>query len=269
MESYSIPPANPEVDSLKQKIQLFISCRNLKDLDIISKSDPFVEVWLKNDERSSWVKVAQTETINNNLNPDFSTPIPIDYYFEKIQEIRFEVYDQDPSRREEQGKHQTKVSALLGAKNQTYYAELKLASKPKSKRGQIIVTTDCVKSSNKSVKMSLSWNGLKSKKEFFGLISTNHPFLVIRRYKTQESAAEDYSNTVKVFTSNILHGTLMPSWNLGELKLETLCNNNIDIPLIFEIWSFQKSGKHRIYGRVIGSVREMLDSVGQSQHIIK
>lgn len=33
--------------------------------------------------------------INNNLNPDFNTPIECDYYFEREQFVRFDVYDID------------------------------------------------------------------------------------------------------------------------------------------------------------------------------
>lgn len=155
MESYAPPPA-PAVGNLKQKIQLFISCRNLADLDIITVSDPYVEIWLKNDERSKWTKIAQTETIDNNLNPDFATPVILDYFFEKSQEIRFEVYDKDINGRDEIGKTSARLSQLLAARNQTYTANLKYDKKPKRKNGQIVVTVDSVKESNTSVNLSLS-----------------------------------------------------------------------------------------------------------------
>jgi Ca2+-dependent lipid-binding protein len=167
-------------DTPKQKIQLFIKCRKLRDLDYIGKSDPYCEVWLKNDERTDWIMVAKTDTVINSLNPDFNTPIELDYYFEKTQKIRFEVYDQDQGSSEIQGSHETKVSNLVGAKNQTYAADLTRNGKT-GKNGKIIITTDSLKSSNKSVFMSISCNGLKPKKEFLGMGNTNHPFLIIKR----------------------------------------------------------------------------------------
>jgi len=178
MEQYAPPPM---VDNLRQKIRLFLSCRNLADLDIITVSDPYIEIWLKNDERSSWTKIAQTETIDNNLNPDFATPVVLDYFFEKSQEIRFEVYDKDVNGRDEIGKCTTRLSRLLSAKNQTFTEDLKYAKKPKRKNGQIVVTVDSVKDSNHSVNIRLRCEGLKSKTSFFGFLSTNNPFLVIRR----------------------------------------------------------------------------------------
>jgi hypothetical protein len=56
---------------------------------------------------------------------------------------------------------------------------------------------------------------------------------------------------------------------LGEFKLENLCNSDIDLPLIFEVWSYQKDGDHRIYGRVKGTVRQLLDSQGEELDVIK
>ena len=39
--------------------------------------------------------MARTESIQNNLNPDFSKAIELDYYFEMVQKLRFAVYDLD------------------------------------------------------------------------------------------------------------------------------------------------------------------------------
>ena len=74
---------------------MFLSCRNLKNLDVMSKSDPKAEVYLKDRQSTSWIKIDETERINNNLNPDFSKSIECDYFFEKEQHIKIMVYDID------------------------------------------------------------------------------------------------------------------------------------------------------------------------------
>lgn len=61
-----------------------------------------------------------TEIVRESLNPDWTKSFVIDYYFEKNQEIRFDIFDSDGEKKEEQGSHTTTVSALIGAKNQTY-----------------------------------------------------------------------------------------------------------------------------------------------------
>ena len=39
--------------------------------------------------------VAKTEIIKNNLNPDFQQALTIDYFFERKQELKFEMIDDD------------------------------------------------------------------------------------------------------------------------------------------------------------------------------
>ena len=38
-------------------------------------------------------EIARTERIQNNHNPEFSTKIKIDYFFEESQKLGFELYD--------------------------------------------------------------------------------------------------------------------------------------------------------------------------------
>lgn len=52
---------------VSNKVELSISCTNLKDLDYFSKSDPCVFVYEKRGQQ--WSKVGATEVIDNNLNP--------------------------------------------------------------------------------------------------------------------------------------------------------------------------------------------------------
>ena len=98
------------------KIQLTISCRDLADLDTFSKSDPIVHVFMK-DAKSSirFTMIGKTEMILNNLNPDFAKVFIIDYFFEKEQIIRFEVYDVDNTGLEHIGNCETTISRIMCA----------------------------------------------------------------------------------------------------------------------------------------------------------
>lgn len=75
------------------QIEIFLSCRNLIDRDITSKSDPLVVLYLIQGRHS--IEVGRTEIIKNNHNPDFCKPIKMDYFFEEVQKIKFVVYDID------------------------------------------------------------------------------------------------------------------------------------------------------------------------------
>ena len=76
----------------KQNVNLYISCKNLSDKDILSKSDPYVEVYENNR------LIGKTEQISDNLNPSFSTPIELIYQFEFRQNLKFVVKDKDSGR---------------------------------------------------------------------------------------------------------------------------------------------------------------------------
>lgn len=52
------------------KVELSISCTNLKDMDVFSKSDPIVFLYEKRGRE--WQKIGRTEVIDNNLNPKVS-----------------------------------------------------------------------------------------------------------------------------------------------------------------------------------------------------
>jgi hypothetical protein len=51
------------------KVELSISCSNLKDLDHFSKSDPAVFLYEKRSKGQQWSYFGRTEVIDNNLNP--------------------------------------------------------------------------------------------------------------------------------------------------------------------------------------------------------
>ena len=65
-------------------MNVYISCRNLVDLDLgVSKSDPFAVMFIKSENETVWHCLGKTETIWNNLNPDFLKIFKVNYYFEK------------------------------------------------------------------------------------------------------------------------------------------------------------------------------------------
>ncbi len=66
------------------KVQLFISCRNLDNVDYVGKTDAAVALYTKSDhKKGKWTRHDQTEVMNNNLNPDFMKSFILYYYFEQ------------------------------------------------------------------------------------------------------------------------------------------------------------------------------------------
>ena len=126
-------------NNLKERVNLFVSGRNLKNLDAFSRSDPRCILFEKTG--NSWSKVGETETINNNLNPDFQTSFTVDYFFEKTQHFRFCFIDSDNSSGsdyDEIGDIEVTMGQLMGARRQVFEGEL---TRKGQKRGIMIVRT--------------------------------------------------------------------------------------------------------------------------------
>ncbi len=81
--------------TLCDKLELNFSLRNIPKLDLLSPSDPFIVVYLKDEIKNIYNIVGKTEIIWDNPHPDFSKDIRINYLFEEIQYIRLEMYDAD------------------------------------------------------------------------------------------------------------------------------------------------------------------------------
>ena len=108
---------------MSAQVNLYISGRKLKNLDTFSKSDPICRVFEK--RGNSYVLVGGTEKIDDNLNPDFEKAITLPYYFERKQEFKFEMIDDDGGGDYDLiGEAYTTMGAIMGAKAQMWTTNL-------------------------------------------------------------------------------------------------------------------------------------------------
>ena len=121
---------HPYVEDPTEKITLHISCRNLADLDTFTLSDPVCHLYINDgDDPNSWLLYGKTEQIENNLNPDFVTYFFMDYYFEKDQRIKIEVFDVDITELEHIGNIETSLGEIMGSVGTTLIGDLFLPKK--------------------------------------------------------------------------------------------------------------------------------------------
>lgn len=72
------PTASFSPSEAASKVELSISCSNLKDLDYFSRSDPCV--FILEQQGRNWVKLGRTEVIDNNLNPKVRAWLAVQRY---------------------------------------------------------------------------------------------------------------------------------------------------------------------------------------------
>ena len=141
--------------SLKERVNLFVSGRKLKNLDVFSKSDP--KCILFEQVNGNWNKVGETETVKNSLNPDFETSFTVDYYFEKAQNFRFVFIDSDNksgSEYDEIGAVEVVMGRLMGAPKQVWEEQLYHKG---NDRGKIIVRTQTMGGASPNIDVSFSF----------------------------------------------------------------------------------------------------------------
>jgi hypothetical protein len=95
--------------------------------------------------------------INDNLNPDFEQAITLPYFFERKQEFKFEMIDDDGDGQFDLiGECFTSMGAIMGAKAQMFTSHLTKGG-GNSSQGQIIVRAETVAESNKCMKFRFRW----------------------------------------------------------------------------------------------------------------
>ena len=65
------------------RVEIFVSAKNLADLDTFTMSDPLCTLKVKNSKLGGYLSYGQTEVIDNNLNPKWVRNFSVEYYFDK------------------------------------------------------------------------------------------------------------------------------------------------------------------------------------------
>ncbi|KAJ3185015.1 hypothetical protein HDU87_002581 [Geranomyces variabilis] len=243
-------------------IELRISCRHLIDADILSKSDPAVFVYTAAPGRNTqWRLVGTTETIQNNLNPTFTKPIKMTYYFEEEQRLRFAVYDidkpnsQNPEDHDFLGSYETTLAAIVSASGQSIQKPLQNQSHPKA--GYIKIAAEEQTDLKHVVKMCFHGSKL-DKKDLFG---KSDPLYVISR-------SQEDGTYLPVFRSPHQLKTLNPTFDPVVIPIAQLCNGDRDRQLLWEIYDWNKSGTDELIGGFSASVNEMISWQGREIPLI-
>ena len=210
------------------EILLKITCKNLKNKDTFSKSDPFVIV------HEGKNILGKTETIKDNLSPTFSLTIPAKYYFEKVQKLTFEVKDDDGKGKSENlGQAILVVCDIVTAGMDGKEVPLMLEGKP---HGTIRVFAREVPKGlvGAYVRFNLAATKL-DKKDVFG---KSDPYILL--YKT----GKEGNPTLSVYKSEVIKNTLDPSFKIFQIPLADIGEEKIRI----EVWDWDRSSKDDIIG---------------------
>ncbi len=121
---------------MSNKLALHFRCEGLADMDTFSKSDPYLVVYAKQPDGRLF-ETGRTETIKNNLNPQFQKSIMVHFMFETKQLFVVRIIDFDGTKKDEDndqlGTVEFDIAHVVSARGQTKTFDLK-------PRGKLIVT---------------------------------------------------------------------------------------------------------------------------------
>lgn len=124
----------------------------------MSKTDALVKLYIMNDITNEWVWDEETEEVPNTSEPIFKKALTINYYFEKKQMLKFEVYDINKGSQEFLGQVQTTAGNIMAAKGQRFKDKLMNEENkpPKKALGYLIVKADNKSDNNNEVSIQAS-----------------------------------------------------------------------------------------------------------------
>jgi hypothetical protein len=218
------------------EIALRISCCNLPNTDLTSKSDPYAAVFMKKPS-GLWDLIKVTEVVSNNLNPTFITLINTKFYFEEKQVFKIHIYDQDDedlynfSKQDLLGSAEGLISDIFTTKEKSYDL------KGKHNKGTVKISCEVVKASRQLVTMKMT-------------LPMPHCFLLISK-KTTSDWAPIYKSEVT--------GEVVNEFKPIQVSASLLCNNDNDLPILFQIFQYNKNGSHKLHGELCMSLNQLIE----------
>ncbi|XP_037529513.1 copine-8 isoform X2 [Rhipicephalus sanguineus] len=240
------------------KVEISVSCRKLKQKDLLSKSDPMCVLFIRHYETAPWQEIGRTEMIRDTIDPDFVNKFLVDYYFEERQHLMFKVYDVDSkSVNLEDHDFLGQVTSTLGELVAYQGRQVKLQLTGLSGDcGSILLTVEEVLDCKRVIDMQ--WRGKKlDSKDWFG---KSDPYLKFYR------ANEDNTYTI-VFRTEVVKRSLNPTWRPFTIQMRQLSGGDDDRTIRVACYDWDLDGNlssssHDLIGEFHTNVRTLSQGPG-------
>lgn len=236
-----------------EPVNLYFSCKKIKDADVFSKSDPFVKVYRYIEGPSTKQEfLGRTEVIQDNLNPDFETAIRVDYLFEKHQKMKAELWDCDDPKTlkgDFLGRVDFTLGDILGSQFNLKVFPILLKGK---KHGRMIVR---VEQENDLQKFEMDFNvGFRDIPKT-GFFSSRIQFFEIRKQRVSRDTRShivqndvayekvDQTDWQLVYRSQPKKGEHI-SFSVSKLKSSKICDNDFNLPIEIILMKYKSNGSH-------------------------
>ncbi|XP_075994254.1 copine-3-like [Genypterus blacodes] len=246
-------PSSPGAFQFATKVELTISCENLLDMDVFSKSDPLCVLYVHS-SGSQWYEFGRTEMILNCLNPKFNRKFVIDYYFEMVQRLKFCVYDIDDNsydltNQDFLGEMECTLGQIVSSRQIT--RPLLLHNQKPAGRGTITICAEEI-TDNRVAKFEVSGRSLDKK-----FLWWSDPFL---EFYKQTDVQWQLAHRTEVVMNN-----LNPTWKPFHISLRALCGGDVEKPIKIDCYDQRMNGSHTLIGSIQTTLSEMQTGTHLSQ----
>uniref|UniRef100_A0A914WKY8 Copine-3 n=1 Tax=Plectus sambesii TaxID=2011161 RepID=A0A914WKY8_9BILA len=224
-------------------VELSVKCKNLVDRDVTSRSDPMCVFYRsEGNNNGPWKVVGRSERVMNTLNPEFLTKFKVNYLFEQVQYVKFEVYDVDNdhakySMHDFLGSCVMTVGEIVGGFGSTVHKQLTMDENwPFKNHGSIIVAAHEMAEKSEPVLLQFRAKNL-DRKDFLG---KSDPFFQFYRVN------DDTSRTL-LHRSEVVEEELNPIWKPFKVQMTHIADNKKRI-LEVVCLDYDQDGRHDIIG---------------------
>nr|CAG8468704.1 509_t:CDS:10 [Entrophospora candida] len=251
----------PTQNCAHSQVELKVSCKDLVDLDILSKSDPQILLSIKDPKTREWKSPRKTEVIENDLNPEFVTGFIVDYAFEELQELRQlekficvdidEPKDMDWRHQDLIGEFECDLGSIVASEGGKMDGILTLPDHPGKKRGLITILAEEVSKSKRNLQLQFQARKIVNKGRFFRAKAAT--FLVISRKNESNNIFTPVNRSEVVSSSS-------PCWQEFYIRESTLCNGDYDRELQLQVKQHKRNGEHIPLGECSVTLRDIMEN---------
>eukprot|EP00729_Bicosta_minor_P008791 gene8791-26281_t len=186
---------------------------------------------------SGWIEVGRTERLENQKDAAFATTFTVDYLFEEVQNVKFDVWDSDGgsgdlAEHDFVGSATGTLGEIVGASSGTW--ENPLMGKSGKTHG--IMHVDAEEASTANGVAEFQFRGQKlDKKDFFG---KSDPYFEIR----------ESGGPRKLYKSDTIMNNLNPVWASFKIGLTELCNGDTTRPIKIYCYDWDSNGDNDLIG---------------------
>lgn len=242
-----------------EKLELYFSCMKLPDKDVMSKSDPFISCKVNTRGQTQQIPLGQTETLRNNLNPQFQRPITVNYFFESVQNLFIECRDDDGGGSSEiLGTATCTISQILMSPSEGL--TLPLVNSFNKDGAKVTIRYIKIGETKKNYSFKIRCSNVKD----IEIFSKSDPFLrIYRPSPSYENGTNPESipqgGWIQIHETEYYQDNLNPTFLPFSINGAQM-NRGVGIMVNrWEIWDHSHRGKHELIGWVHVSTNEILN----------